>query len=204
MLVRVGSLSSESVQAPPRGPGRPSASRGRRTHDVFEKEAVHALSFPLRSCRVFPKSGEVARERTDLRLAGLAQRLSRGLARPVVVVLRVGEFAQRVVPIRLQGVGYEPVVRVDAQVTPPSGLGMVMGAFDVATPQLIGLSSAGLDLGLDPEGDLEGERGDRLENELPTASSMPEPGMFVHTVVPASMYLAWQMYTGAGRPPRSL
>ena len=81
---------------------------------------------------------------------------------------------------------------------------MVTGAFDMGTPQLIGLASAGLDLGLDAEGDLEGERGDGLENELADSLVDAEPGMLMHTVVPASMYLAWHTYTGAGRPPRSL
>jgi hypothetical protein len=49
-----------------------------------------------------------------------------------VVVLGGAQGAQRVVPVCLQGVGDQPVVRVDGQVAAAGQLGAVAGAFDMA------------------------------------------------------------------------
>jgi len=42
----------------------------------------------------------------------------------------------------------------------------VPGAFDVAGSHGVGFGGAGLDLGLDGEGDLEGQRGEGVEQQL--------------------------------------
>ncbi len=73
--------------------------------DVFDEQADHALALSLRSRRIGPQGGKITGESTDLRLLLVAQRGSCCVARPVVFVLRAGELAKSVVPVRFQGVG---------------------------------------------------------------------------------------------------
>jgi len=134
--------------------------------DIFDEQSDHALSLPLWSRRICPQGGEVARKGTNLRLVLVAQRGSCCVARPVVLVLRVGELAQRVVPVRFQGVGHQSVVGVDAEVAPAGCLSLVAGPLDLAAPQHVSLIGAGLDLGLDTDGDLESDGADGLEHQL--------------------------------------
>ena len=84
----------------------------------------------------------------------------------LVVVLGCLQRAQRVVPVGLEGVGDEPVVGVDGEVAAAGELGVVAGPLDVGAAQLVGFLGAGFELGLDAERDLEGERGDGVEQEL--------------------------------------
>ena len=74
--------------------------------------------------------------------------------------------AQRVVPVGLERVGDEPVVRVDGEVSAARELGVLAGTLDVGASELVGLVGAGFELGLDGECDLERERGDGLEQQL--------------------------------------
>ena len=120
--------------------------------DVFDEQADHALALSLWSRRIGPQGGEVTGEGTDLGLLLVAQCGSCCLVRPVVVVLRVGEIAKRVVPVRFQGVGHQPVVGVDAEIAPTGRLCVVAGPLDLAAAQCVSLIGAGLDLGLDTEG----------------------------------------------------
>ena len=67
--------------------------------------------------------------------------------------------AQRVVPVGFEGVGDEPVVGVDGEVAAAGQVGVVAGAFDVGGAQRVGFGGAGVQFGLDGEGDLERRAG---------------------------------------------
>jgi hypothetical protein len=75
-------------------------------------------------------------------------------------------LAERVVPIGLQGVGYESVVGIDGEVSATGELGAVACPLDVATPEPIGLVGARLELRLDRERDFQSEGGDSVKEEL--------------------------------------
>src|SRR5208283_16509 len=85
--------------------------------DVFDEEPDHSLAIPLGRGRISPQGGEVAHQGPDLRLVLVVERATGSLAGPVVVVLRVAELSQGVVPVGLERVGHEPVVGVDGEVT---------------------------------------------------------------------------------------
>lgn len=133
--------------------------------DVVEEQAGHALAFALGRVRVGPQGGEVSGERADTRLVFIVERDLGGRAGAFVVVLRVLEGAEGVVPVRFEAVGDEPVVGVDGEVAAAGELGSVAGPFDVGTAQRVGFIGAGFELGLDGQGDLERERGDGVQQE---------------------------------------
>ena len=76
------------------------------------------------------------------------------------------QLAEGVVPVGFEAVGDEPVVGVDGEVAAAGQVGVVAGAFDVAAAQRVGFVGAGFEFGLHGEGDLEGERGDGVEQQL--------------------------------------
>ena len=88
-----------------------------------------------------------------------------GLA--VVFVLGGLQRAERVVPVAFERVGDEPVVGVDGEVAAAGELGVVAGSVDVGAAELVSFAGAGFELGLDGERDLERERGDRPEQQIP-------------------------------------
>jgi hypothetical protein len=121
--------------------------------EVVEEQPGHALAFPRGGGRVGPQRGKVGGQRPDPGLVFLGERGGRR-GGVLVVVLGGAQRAQRIVPVRFQGVGDQPVVRVDGQVAAAGELGAVAGAFDVCAAQLVGLVGAGLELGLHVERDL--------------------------------------------------
>jgi hypothetical protein len=95
----------------------------------------------------------------------------------VVVVVPGGlQGAQRVAPVGLQAARDQPVAGVDGQVAAAIRVGAAAGAFDVVAADGVGFGSAGLDLGLDGEGNLEGQRGEGLEQQLADSDSAGSPG----------------------------
>ena len=91
--------------------------------DVLDEEADHSLAFALRSGRVRPQHGEVGRKLANASLVFFTESASCCSACSFVIVLRALELAQRVVPVGFEGVGHEPVVRIDRQVATPCQLG---------------------------------------------------------------------------------
>ena len=114
-----------------------------------------------------------------------------GGAGAVVVVVRGLQGAQRVVPVGFEAVGDEPVVRVDGQVAAAGQVGAVAGAFDVPAAQRVGFGGAGVQFGLHGQGDLERERGEGVEQQVPTAASTPPPGMVWQRGAPSWMQRFW-------------
>src|SRR5205807_2202516 len=83
----------------------------------------------------------------------------------VVVVLGLTQAPQGLVPVGLQCVGHQPVARVHAEVAPAGQLRMRLSALHVGSPQPVRLTGPGLELGLDAEGDLQGQGGEGVEQE---------------------------------------
>jgi len=134
--------------------------------DVLDHQPGHAFAFPRRGGRIGPERGEVGGQRADAGLVLLAESLGGLCGCGVVVVFGGAQGAQRVVPVGFQAVGDEPVVRVDGQVAAAGQVGVLAGSFDVAAAQRVGFVGAGLEFGLHGQGDVEGERGDGVEQQL--------------------------------------
>jgi len=133
--------------------------------DVLDDEPGHALALPLRGAGVGPQGGEVGGERGDAGAVGLGEP-SRPAATAFVVLLGGGEGAQRLVPVGLQAGGHEPVVGIHAEVASAGRLRGVAGPLDVLAPKGVGLAGTGLELGMHRQGDLQGERGDAVQQQL--------------------------------------
>ena len=88
-----------------------------------------------------------------------------GGALVLVGLLGLGERAELGVPVGLQRVGDEPVGGIDLHVAVAGAVDLVRGPFDLAVPEAIGLVEAGGDLLLHGERQLEGHRGDGLDDE---------------------------------------
>ena len=85
--------------------------------DVLDKEPEHPLALPHRRLRIAPELREVGGEREDLGALLGVDDLPIGDALPLVFLLRGGERAQALVPLGLQRVRHETVVRIDLHVT---------------------------------------------------------------------------------------
>ena len=92
----------------------------------------------------------------------VAERGVRGGGRVFVLVLGGLERSEFVVPVGLEGVGNEPVVRIDREIAAAGELGVVAGALDVTGAQCVCFVGACFELGLDGQRDLQRERRDGL------------------------------------------
>ena len=110
--------------------------------------------------------GKSAASCTDPGLALVGERGVRGGGRVFVLVLGGLERSEFVVPVGLEGVGHEAVVRVDREIAAAGELGVVAGELDVTGAQFVCFAGACFELGLDGQRDLQGERGDGLEQQF--------------------------------------
>jgi hypothetical protein len=131
---------------------------------VGDQQPDQAFALAHRGGGVVPQGGEIGRQRADavtLDVVGAGV----GAAGLVVVVVRGGELAELVVPVRFEGVGDEPVGGVDGQVAAAGGVGGVLGTLDVRGADLVGLGGAGGEFVGDGQGDFQRERGERVEDQ---------------------------------------
>ena len=98
--------------------------------DVLDEETDHAFALPLGGAGIGPQGRKVRRQGGDAGLVGLPQGRRLG-ALALVVLLRLGQGSQGVVPVGLQVGGHQPVVGVDGQVATPGRLGAVSGPLHV-------------------------------------------------------------------------
>jgi len=147
--------------------------------DVLDEEADHPLAFALRRRRIRPQAPEVGREREDPGSLGRIDERAIALAGPLVRLLRVGERAELRVPVGLEGVRDEAVVRIDPQVPALGELGLIAGPLDLHSAERIGLGGSGGELGLDLERRAERQRADRLDEQVadrPVDRCADDPG----------------------------
>ena len=131
--------------------------------DVGEQQPGDALAFAGGGGGVVPDRGQVGDQLADpgfLRVGELPGVVLAGL---LAGVLGLAEGAQGGVPVGFEGVGDEAVGGVDGEVAAAGQVGVVAGAFDVGGAQRIGLVGTVLELGLDGEGDLGGQRGEGVD-----------------------------------------
>ena len=110
-----------------------------------------------------PDRGQVGGQLVDPGFLGVGELSGVVLAGLVVGVLGLAEGAQRSVPVGFEGVGDEPVGGIDGEVAAAGQVGVVAGALDVGGAQRGGLIGAVLELGLDGEGGLGGQRGEGVD-----------------------------------------
>ena len=78
---------------------------------------------------------------------------------PFVDRLRIGDLLERAIPVGFQFVGDEPIRGIDLQVAAAGEIRLVARALDGAAMQPIALVEPRLELVLDRQGDLQGQRG---------------------------------------------
>jgi hypothetical protein len=132
--------------------------------DVGDQQPDQAFALAHRGGGIVPQGGEVGGQRADAVTLDVVE-AGAGAAGFVVVVARVGELAELVVPVRFEGVGDEPVGGIDGQVAAAGGVGGVLGALNVRGADLVGLGGAGGEFVGDGQGDLQRERGERAEDQ---------------------------------------
>jgi nucleoside-diphosphate-sugar epimerase len=159
--------------------------------DVLDEQSGHSFAFPGRGGGVGPEAGEVGRQGSDAGLVFFGEGGLGGCAGPLVVLLGVVELAEGVVPVGLEAVGDQAVVGIDGEVAAAGELGAVAGSFDVAAPQGVGFVGAGFEFGLDGEGDLEGDGGDGVEEQLAdnVAASFTTPSSVLRNNVEGTVNL---------------
>ena len=134
--------------------------------DIGEEQSDQPLALADRGRRVSPERGEVGGERADPGLLLVGERPVAGLGGALVIVFRVGELAQLVVPVGFELVGDEPVGRVHSEVATAGCLGGVLGALHAHLPDPVGVLGALGELGGDGERCLDRQRGELFEHEL--------------------------------------
>jgi hypothetical protein len=113
--------------------------------DVGKEQPGDALAFAGRGGGVVPDRWQVGGQLADPGLLGGGELPGAFLAGLVVGVLRLGEGAQRGVPVGFEGVGDEPVGGVDGEVAAAGQVGVVAGALDMRGAQRLGLVGAVLE-----------------------------------------------------------
>jgi hypothetical protein len=126
--------------------------------DVVQQEVDHAFAFPVRGARIAPQPREVGRQRKDLRALPIVQH------GPVLLTLLLLFFLgglagpQLVVPLGLQRIRDQPVVRINAHVASPGQVRLILRPLHLLTAQPIGVVQTGLEFGLNVERDFQCQR----------------------------------------------
>lgn len=132
--------------------------------DIGDQEAGDAFAFPHRGVGIGPQAVDVGGQGAQPVADGCLEQ--GGLALGAFVgVLGLGDLAQGAVPVGFQGVGDQAVVGVDGEVAAPGEVGVVLGPFHVAGPELVGLGGAGGELVGDFQGGVDGQRGESAQDE---------------------------------------
>jgi hypothetical protein len=119
---------------------------------ILDEQPHHALPLALRGPQVTPEAGKLVRERHH-RLP-----LRRPEAGLILLVWLLGGFtrfrqgAQLGIPLRLQHVGHQSVLGVDAEIAPRRQLRFLLGALHLELPQPRGLGCPGDEFILHGEG----------------------------------------------------
>ena len=83
--------------------------------DVLQQKAGHALAVALKYGRIAPQAREVGCKGEDLLPLLLVEKAPIGLSPALIFLLRVGQRAQLLVPVRVQRLSDQAVVGVDAK-----------------------------------------------------------------------------------------
>jgi len=75
-----------------------------------------------------------------------------GLSLPLVFLLQTFELSELFVPIRLEGIGHEAMIRIAPQEPPPLEFYFIAHAFQLLLTQPVGFLDATADLVLDSQG----------------------------------------------------
>ena len=113
------------------GENRVSTKPGVLHGDVGEQQPGDALAFSCRGGGVVPDAGQVGGQLLYPGLLGAGELPGVFLAGSVVGFLGLAEGAEGGVPVGFEGVGDEPVGRVDGEVAAAGQVGVVAGALDV-------------------------------------------------------------------------
>ena len=133
---------------------------------IFQEKADHPFALPARCGRVTPETRKIGGHGEECAPLLCAQLVTICLAPVFIFLLRLGQRAQFVVPIGFEGIGHQPVVRIDAEVTVLSEFGLVSCSLDVCPAQSVRFLQTGLQFLLDGEGDLKGNRAHGLDQHL--------------------------------------
>ena len=86
-----------------------------------------------------------------------------------ILLLGLGQGAKLIVPVSLQCVGHQPVVRIDLHEAVAGQFRFISGAFHLLPPWLVHFVQPGLQFRLYGEGQLQRDRLDHLQQEFPDA-----------------------------------
>jgi len=99
--------------------------------DVFDEEPEHALPVPVGGTRGAPDRREVGGQRRYALALLWTEYRGVETAAALVVVLRLCQCAQLIVPISLERVGDQAIVRIDPQIASACRFGFVPRALDL-------------------------------------------------------------------------
>jgi hypothetical protein len=133
--------------------------------DVEDEQAQDALSFAHVDARVVPNPGELLSQLQDMAAHLSIERGRFFLSAPSIILHDVGMQPKLLIPICLEGVGDEPVVRIDLHKASPRKLSVIAGSLDMLAAQGVGLGGAFLQFALNREGDLQSHRRHQLDQQ---------------------------------------
>ena len=113
---------------------------------VLDQQPQHAFALARRRVDVVPELGEVRAQGKEFLAFVLVEDELLALALLLVALPRVLEPAQLLIPVRLQRVGHQSMVRIDPQVAAPGQLGLVLRALDRLVAKLVGALELRLEL----------------------------------------------------------
>jgi len=127
--------------------------------DVFDEQAEHPLALPIKRAGVLPQPREVHGQSEDCGAFLFGEHVG-GVALALCDLLGSSERTQFGVPVRLQHVGDQAIVGIDAQKPALGQVGLVARPLYLLLAQAVSLLSAGDHFGLHGECHLQGLRRD--------------------------------------------
>jgi hypothetical protein len=134
--------------------------------DVFEPQSRHALALPVRRAWVPPEPGKIPGQSQDPRPQLRVERQWIGLASALVLLVRVRQGPQPIVPFPFERIGDQAVVRIDLHVATTGQLSLVAGPVHLFASQAIRFVRAHSQLLLHGQGDLEGHGRHHLDQQF--------------------------------------
>jgi hypothetical protein len=132
---------------------------------VLQQQPHQTLALAVRRLRILPEPWKVMRQGCDTRTL-LFVDLSPIVFALVILLLGCMQRPQFVVPVGLEGIGYETVRWIYVKVASLSQVSLIPGSLNLLVAQTVHFIQSGLHLLLDGERDFQRQRSDRVDKKL--------------------------------------
>ncbi len=126
-----------------------------RQGDILDEQPEHALAFARGCSWILPDPRQIGSKRVNARRGGVAERGPVLFGGPSILSFGLGELRQFLVPLPLELIRHQAVLRAHEQKLALGEFGLLVRPLDTGTAEPIDLGFAGAQLLKDFQGDLQ-------------------------------------------------